>query len=306
MGTAWGWQLSKKEYLRDKPVLGGFRLNFLLGCGDNSLSDFELARLAEVANLRTDLHVILDKLIDEMAQAAIAAWFRQTNRETLKQAIQSPEEHTAEIMAWARERIRSQGKEGEEKVQVPRTSLAPGEAHLAAALRYQKRNIAEGKCSECPKPLARNSVRYCEKHLAMTRSRASQKKALSLPGSREYLYAGELPESTHGRQPGTLASLAMHREQKTRAVLAELGIPPESAAVSVKAAKEAIMRTILRCLSSRGGALTQAQLFEKAMIPTKTTSQKALKELLSTDQIKRIGKGIKADPYRYFVGAKGR
>jgi len=28
----------------------------------------------------------------------------------------------------------------------------------AAAVRYQKRNIAEGKCMKCPEPLARNSV----------------------------------------------------------------------------------------------------------------------------------------------------
>ena len=108
----------------------------------------------------------------------------------------------------------------------------------------QKRNIAEGKCSECPKPLARNSVRFCEKHLAMNRARYSQKKALSDPGSREFLYAGEVTGSTHGRKPGSLASLAMHREQKTRAVLAELGIPPESAAVSLNAAKEALLGCI--------------------------------------------------------------
>ena len=56
-----------------------------------------------------------------------------------------------------------------------------------------------------------------------------------------------------------------------------------SAAASLEAAKEAI----LKCLQDE--ALTQAQLFEKAAIPTKTTGQRAVKELLSTDRIKRIG-----------------
>jgi hypothetical protein len=53
--------------------------------------------------------------------------------------------------------------------------------------------------------------------------------------------------------------------------LSELGIPPESAAVSLKAPKEAI----LKCLPKlHGDALTQAQLFEKALIPCKTTGKK--------------------------------
>jgi hypothetical protein len=143
-------------------------------------------------------------------------------------------------------------------------------------------------------------VQYCEVHLAKVRVRERTKKGLSDPGSREYLYAGVLPESTHGRQPGTLASLAISREKKTRALLAELGVSPERAAVSLEAAKEAI----LNCLPNlRGDALTQAQLFEKAMIPSRTTGQKALKELLSTDRIERIGKGVREDPYRYFVGS---
>ena len=55
---------------------------------------------------------------------------------------------------------------------VPLLSLPPGQAHRTAAVTYQSRNIEEGKCSICPMPLARNSVRYCEKHLAACRDRA--------------------------------------------------------------------------------------------------------------------------------------
>jgi len=66
---------------QNKPLPPAAKLNFLLGAPDDDLSSFELARLAEVANLRSDLHAILDKLIDEMAQAAVAGWFRQASRE---------------------------------------------------------------------------------------------------------------------------------------------------------------------------------------------------------------------------------
>jgi hypothetical protein len=67
---------------------------------------------------------------------------------------------------------------------------------------------------------------------------------LSNPGSREYLYSGEVTPS-RGRQPAHLARLAMNREQKTRAILAELGIPPESAAVTLRASKEALLNACL-------------------------------------------------------------
>jgi hypothetical protein len=39
----------------------------------------------------------------------------------------------------------------------------------------------------------------------------------------------------------------------------------------------------------------------KATIPCKTTGKKALKELLSAEQIKRIGIGVRGDPFRYFT-----
>jgi len=128
--------------------------------------------------------------------------------------------------------------------------------------------------------------------------RARTKKGLVDPGSREYLYAGELPESTHGRQPGTLVSLALNRERKTRVVLAELGLPPESAAVSLEAAKQALLKCVP---TSKSEALTQEQLFLKATVPSKTTGQKALKLLLDSGLIDRNGKGVKEDPFRYFA-----
>lgn len=173
------------------------QLNFLLGCSDNDLASFELARLSEVANLRADLHAILDKLIDVTSQAALAAWFRQTDRETLKKAIQSsPEERTAEILARAKKQIRD-GQRSEAEL-IPRTLLAPGAAHIAASLRYQERNVAKGLCSVCPSQLDRNSVRYCTEHLQQQRDRQRDK-------------AKKLNKPPRGHAAGSLAALAAAR-----------------------------------------------------------------------------------------------
>jgi len=184
-------------------------LNFLLGCSERSLDNFELARLAEVADLRTELHRILDRLIDQMAQAALAAWFRTTDRNTLKQALENPED----ILTWAQEQIRKQGRSDEELI--PMKTLPPGAAHLAAALRYQERQIAKGLCSLCPNPLAYNSVRYCEKHLTIARVRHKPRNAKGAePGSIASLYDYEQFESSNGRRPGTLKALAEAREKR--------------------------------------------------------------------------------------------
>ena len=265
-------------------------VNFLLTCSDDTLAAHELALLAAIADLRADVHVLLDRLIDSSGQVATVRWFRKSDRQALKHAIENEESP----LEWAK-RMAREGQRMEEEL-IPLPALEPGSAHLAAALRYQQRNIAEGKCQNCPHPLAPGSVRYCEKHLAAARHKY-QKQGKAVPGSREYLYSEELQPSTHGRQPGTLASLEMNREKKTRALLAELGIPPESAAVSLKASIEAIVKCMPH---SKKDALTQAELFEKACIPSKTTRGKALQQLLAARQIQRIGDGCRGNPYRYF------
>ena len=286
--------MSKSHRLKPRKsrALADVALNFLLGCSEGSLASFELARLDEIANLRKELQATLDRMLDQMAQAALAGWFRSQDRNALRHAIEN--EETPE--EWARRMIRDGQRSEEELQNFPLPSLEPGAAHLAAAKRYAERNRAEGKCRVCPKPHAHNSVEFCEEHLAKSRARAQRKKALSLPGSTEYLYAGETP-STHGRQPGTLASLEMNREKKTRAVLAELGIPPESAAVSLKAAKEALLRVIP---DSEAKAMTAADLFQAAVIPSRTTGNRAMRELLSAGKIQRIGKPRAGHSCRYF------
>ena len=124
---------------------------------------------------------------------------------------------------------------------------------------------------------------------------ARRKRSL-LPEAANIYNAGEI-QPTKGRSPATLTRLAMNREQKTRAILAELGIPPESAAVSLNAAKEAL----LKCMPTlKGEAKTQQQLFTLATVPSPTTGRKAINALLAAGEIERVGKGVKGDEYCYF------
>ena len=255
-------------------------LNFLLRCSDAALDNYELARLNELANIRKEMQALLDRMIDVQSQAAIAAWFKSQDRNSLKHAIeneQTPEE-------WAKRLIRDGQRSAEELI--PRATLEPGVAQRAASLRYTRRNIAAGLCSVCPEPLDRNSVRYCTEHLEKHRQRDTR-----------YRQKQGAEPGTHGRQPGTLASLAMNREKATRALLNELGVKPEHAAVSLNAAIEALARIMPR---EKSEAMTQAELFEKAGIVTKTTGQKALAELLAAGTLERIGKGGPRDLYRYW------
>ena len=278
-----------KRRNKSKAIYKPLPLNFLLGCSEDSLANFELARLAETADLRSELHVLLDRLLDQMSQAAIAGWFRFSDRNAINYALQN-EETPLQMAA----RMIRDGQRSDDEL-IPLTSLPLGAAHLAAAQRYQERNLAEGKCSLCPNPLARHSVRYCEQHLLKARLRATPSKGK--PGSIGWLY-GETEESSHGRQPGSLASLAMGREQKTRAALAEMGIPPESAAVSLKAA---ITEALLKCMpASEADAATVDALFRTAVIPSRSTGNHALEDLLAAGAIQRLGTGVRGNPFRYF------
>jgi predicted transcriptional regulator len=70
--------------------------------------------------------------------------------------------------------------------------------------------------------------------------------------------------------------------------------------VSLNAAKEALLK-FLAGMPEPKTPMTQAELFEAAMIPSLTTGKKAINELLSAGQIERIGKGGQGHEYRYFV-----
>jgi hypothetical protein len=198
-----------------KPLPLAAPLNFLLGCSDADLASYQLARMAAVANYRSQLHEILDKIIDEMGQSALAGWFRGQDRESLKNAIESPEQAIARITAQAVAQIRD-GQRSEEEL-IPLPPLEPGAAHLARALRYTQNNIAKGLCGVCPKPLDRNSVRYCTKHLAIFRARHKPKGAKGgQPGTRDWLYSDEPFESAHNKSESQRKALKEANEKRAK------------------------------------------------------------------------------------------
>jgi len=172
-------------------------LSFLLGCSQASLGNYELAKLSSVQNLRRNLYEILDQVISEMTQAALAAWFRDTDRQSLIHALENEED----AMAWAARVLKERGRNAVELALPNAPQLAPGRAHIEASVRYQDQNIAEGKCQVCPEPLAAGSVRYCEEHLTKCRDRARAK-------------SKQMGKAPHGRAPGTLAALAQARESR--------------------------------------------------------------------------------------------
>jgi hypothetical protein len=271
-------------------------LNFLLGCAQQSLDDYELARLAECSDLRKEFHALFDRLIEQSALTMLARWFRESDRDAINQALAIEEDP----VTWAKRQIKERSRSGDDEL-LPLPSLTPGAAHLAASLRYAERNIAAGKCERCPQPLDPNSVRSCTKHLTAARMRHKPQGGKDeAPGSINYLYQDKTPEKRHGRQPGTLKALATAREQKQRAVLAELGIPPESAAITLDAAKEALMKLMP---DSKRRARVAADLVHAAMIPSLQTGHTAIKELLAEGVIQRVGGGNVGSPYRYFTAA---
>jgi hypothetical protein len=275
----------------DLPIM--IPLNFLLGCSQVSLDNYELARLAEAADLRKEALATLDRLIQQTALSILARWFRESDRAAINAALaieETPEQ-------WAKRMARDGQREGEELLPLP--SLPPGAAHLAAALRYQERNIAEGKCQNCPQPLDPGSVRFCTKHLVASRAKYKRKGGDD-PGSLDFLYQEETPPEQRGRQPGTLAALAIANAQRQRAVLAELGIPPESAAITLDAAKESLLKNMP---TGEANALVHEELALKAMIPSLATGQAALKALFDAGLIQRTRKGTKRNQYRYFAAA---
>ena len=204
-------------------------VNFLLSVSSATLADFELKKLSDVANLRSELLALLDKYVEEVAQAGLIQWFRTQDRESLKSAI----EHPPDVTLWAKEQIRKQGrKDAEEQGELPspslfRPSLPPGAAHLAAATRYAERNIAEGKCSECPKPLARHSVRFCETHLKLARERYRAKARAKGNGQRTNT-CNPRRISLDSRQDGARRKPSRHSTRRPRSERAkhELGVLP--------------------------------------------------------------------------------
>jgi hypothetical protein len=81
-------------------------------------------------------------------------------------------------------------------------------------------------------------------------------------------------------------------------LLAELGINPEDAAVTMRAAKEALLA---KMPAFRADAKDGPTLWEAATLPSKNTGIRALNELLAEGKVQRIGRGCRGNVYRYFA-----
>lgn len=225
-------------------------LKYMLETSDFSLGCLELAKLGEAASLRSEMFATLenlrremvsmfdgiierakeqirnqegmfDRLVDETAQAALAAMLRRIDRQELvRRLLESPDTTFDVIINETKAQIRNQGRseeEAEDYAKMPspwlvRSRMTAEEAKQArkdSIRNCRERNIAAGKCEKCSEPLAHHSVRYCEKRLATNRdknTRYRRKKGIP-PGQ--------------GTQPGTVAALQKSREKRAKALLKE-------------------------------------------------------------------------------------
>ena len=76
-----------------------------------------------------------------------------------------------------------------------------------------------------------------------------------------------------------------------------MGVSPESAAVSLKAVKEALLKHMPDSVAS---ALTADALLKAAVVPSRTTGQHALRDLLAAGTVQRIVRGGTGSTFLYF------
>ncbi len=116
-------------------------LNFLLSVSEHTLDNFRLIHMSAAANLRKEIAILIDKLIDELVQVELAQWFKENDREGLKRALETEED----ALTWAKRMMRGGGEI------LPRPRMSPEEAkahRVASVMKCQRRNIAEGKCEK--------------------------------------------------------------------------------------------------------------------------------------------------------------
>jgi hypothetical protein len=107
-------------------------LHFLITCSGTSLKNFERAKPADVNNLRSKFHRVLDDLMDASNQTALARLFRAQGRMRILRALES----TPDPIAEAKVKMKNMGRTPEDFA--PLLSLPPGQAHRTAAITYQR------------------------------------------------------------------------------------------------------------------------------------------------------------------------
>lgn len=143
----------------------------LFTVSQQDLDSLQLSAQNRSANLRRQLSEIIAQLVDLEGQAALIHWLRNINRDSLRKAIEGHED----ALSWARRQHRERGRTVQELIPLPQlTEEERKEPHRRAALTYQARNLAEGKCEKCPQPREGNK-RLCTDHLRQQRERYTPK-----------------------------------------------------------------------------------------------------------------------------------
>lgn len=78
-------------------------LEFMLSASTNSLSDFQLARLNEAANLKSEARELMEQAMEKMVEARVACWFRMHREELIRACSSISVPNEAEVRLWLRE-----------------------------------------------------------------------------------------------------------------------------------------------------------------------------------------------------------
>ena len=78
-------------------------VEFMLSASTNSLSDFQLARLNEAANLKSEARELLEQAMEKMVEARVACWFRMHREDLLRACSSISVPNEAEFKLWLRE-----------------------------------------------------------------------------------------------------------------------------------------------------------------------------------------------------------
>lgn len=78
-------------------------IEFMLSASTNSLSDFQLARLNEAANLKSEARELLEEAMEKLVEARVACWFRMHREDLMKACSSISVPNEAEFRLWLRE-----------------------------------------------------------------------------------------------------------------------------------------------------------------------------------------------------------
>lgn len=78
-------------------------IEFMLSSSSTTLSDLQLARLNEAANLKREAREKMEQAVEKMVEAAVACWFRMHREELLRAFSSITVPNEAEFRLWLRD-----------------------------------------------------------------------------------------------------------------------------------------------------------------------------------------------------------